>query len=81
MSAIVAASAEGRPSPGMSPAGQRALAALDARPAGHSFLQKFGAMDALMSNVGVEFAARILPGVFIRFGQKAQAAEAARHPQ
>ena len=80
LGAVVAASAEGRPVPPLSAAGRQGLGALSASADGRGFIQKFGHMDDLMRPAGAEFAARVIPNIFIRFGQKAQAAEAARRP-
>jgi hypothetical protein len=50
-----------------------------ASPAGRSFMTKFGDLGAVMDkSFQSELIAIIAPGMFIRFGQKAQASERAR---
>jgi hypothetical protein len=77
MTAMVAAGVQGLPQPQVSAVGQQAIDAVLAKPAGRSFLDKFSHFDQVTADSGQEFGTRVLPGVFIRFGQKAQAAETA----
>lgn len=79
--ALIAAGAAGQPLPTLSQKTQRALAAVVATPDGHSFFDKFAHVDQMLKTADDEIVVRLLPGVFIRFGQKAQAAEAARAGQ
>jgi hypothetical protein len=57
---------------------QRLLPQLTGTAAGRSFLGKVYNIKAALEGAQGDFAAAIIPGVFRRFGEKAEAAEAGR---
>lgn len=50
-------------------------------PAGARFMKKLGDLEPMMSTAEKEFIVELLPGMLRRFGEKAEAAEAARKAQ
>jgi hypothetical protein len=75
---IVADSSAGKPPGTLSPDVQREMTEAAQTPAGRSFFEKFGQIGPVMDKVQPDFVAAFLPGVFRRFGEKAEADEAAR---
>jgi hypothetical protein len=76
--AAIDAAAQKKPPPPMSKAAQAAIQKILARPEGRGFFDKLSRFDQITDGVEEDFMAAYLPAVLIRFGQKAQAAEAAR---
>ena len=80
MRAIMGAASRHQPTPPASnpPCGRDCMTAM-ASPAGRAFMTKFSDLGAVMDKkFQGELIAVIAPGMFIRFGQKAQASERAR---
>ena len=79
MADFKAASEGQKPAP-PSPALNRALGKMSQTPAGRGFMQKLGKMGDMVTSAKSDMVAAVMPGVFIRFGEKARAAEAAAEP-
>ncbi len=56
----------------------RKIERLAETPAGRSFLEKTGNLDTMLDGLSQELIAEVIPGTFRRFGEKAEALEAAR---
>jgi len=78
LSRIISASANGEQPPPLSPEGQRAIEQLAREPDAQSFFRKFGKIEDVMKPFEDAIVPMILPGIFKRFGEKAQAEEDAR---
>jgi len=82
MQKVIRAAARHEPAPPTSnpPCGRACMKAIGS-PAGTAFMDKFSKIDGLLdANVTRDLAVLILPGVFIRFGEKAKAYEKAHQP-
>lgn len=75
---VVAQASTGKEAPKIPPEVEREIAKAAQTPAGRSFFEKFGQIGPVMDKVQPDFVAAFLPGVFRRFGEKAEAGEAAR---
>lgn len=74
---VIAAAAAGRPAPKTAKVGKEATKASETR-AGRSFLEKLSNIETMMDGLENDFAAELLPGIFRRFADKAEALEATR---
>lgn len=77
---IMKAAATDSPPPTPEPMMSRKVERLAQTPAGSSFLEKFGNIDAMLEGLSSELIVEVIPGTFRRFADKADALEAARAP-
>lgn len=80
LSEVVKAGAEGRTAAPFSRTAQKELERAAGNPDTLTFFQKLGKIDKLMAGEEIEndLVGELVPGMMLRFGAKAQAAEAAR---
>jgi len=78
--ALVSASLRNAPTPQLTRAQQRELDKIMNTPAGRAFSAKADRFNPQIDNIKGEFIRMFTPGFFRRFGEKAEAFEAARNP-
>jgi hypothetical protein len=78
--AFFAAAASGQPAPALSKADQRDLERLTKSPDARSFAEALKGSGADLEGAKDELVREFVPGFFRRFGELAEAAEAARRP-
>ena len=76
--ALVAAGGRGGPRPTISKEGLRSMDRFIHTQDGASFMAKLGKMEPMIDAIQADYLAVFLPDLFISFGEKARAAEAAR---
>lgn len=70
--------AAGKPAPTKDPKLARETERLVGTPAGKRFLEKFGKIEGMLDGMTQDLIVEVLPGMLRRFGEKAEALEAAR---